>query len=122
MDNLSQTDKDVRLQLLIDDVSKFGELISRQLMYGMKEAKANLKQLELAMVYMEILQDYNVIGSVINGNTIVDGDNCITEEEAQDMFQKLSVIFCRCFPAIGATYTDYVLGDFSDDFNNDFFI
>ncbi len=121
MDNLNQTDLDLRLQLLGMAISTFGTKVARQLKYNLKDANKNLKKLELGLAQLDVLIGYVVIGTVVYANTIEDGDNCITEKEAQDMFETLSIEFDVCFPAIGTSFINGISGDYSDDYSDDFF-
>ena len=121
MDNLNQTDVDIRLQLLGRAIGDFGEKVARQLMYGQRDANKNLKKLKLGLCQLDVLRDYQIIGKVIYDNTIEDGDNCITEEVAQSLFQTLSIEFNVCFPAIGTTFREGIPGDYSDDYSDDYY-
>lgn len=96
---LNQTDLTVRLQRTADYIASFAEDVAKQFMYGQKCANRNFITLGLLEGYVEVLTCYQPI----TGN-ITEEDNCVTEAQAQDMFDHISTLTGLEFASYGASY------------------
>jgi len=84
---LNATDLDVRLDLIADYISEFGNTVSKNYLYGQKCAESNFKTLALLTGYVKVLSCYQPITG-----TVTEDQNCITEAQAQAMFDHISFI------------------------------
>ena len=96
---LSQQDINIRLQLIAAYIADFAVSVSNQFGYGQKCAEHNFKTLALLVGYIEALTCYQPI----TGN-ITEEDNCLSETEAQTIFDHISILTQITFAPIGATY------------------
>ncbi len=97
--NLSQQDLDIRLQLTEQYISDFSVNVANQFSYGQKCAEHNFKTLALLVCYVEALTCYQPI----TGN-ITEEDNCLSETQAQQIFDHISLITQITFASIGTSY------------------
>jgi hypothetical protein len=102
---LTQSDIDVRLQAAYCCAGSLAFKTSKEFRYGMKCAKSNLEKLFLLNVLIEILECY-IPASIPDGEDEYEENtgNCITEEKAQLLFEKISKDCKTCFETINKTY------------------
>lgn len=96
---LTQTDITNRLLLTQEYISDFGKDVANQFFYNQSYRERNFKTLALLVGYVKVLTCYQPI----TGN-ITEEDNCITETEAQAIFDHISFITEIAFASIGTTY------------------
>ena len=94
MSTLSQLDLGVRLQLAGEGYSNILSKYIDNLKYG-KVNKSIETQLFILDIYISILLDYQVCGEEVN---------CITEDQAQLICDKISQLIDICFQPIGYKY------------------
>ena len=96
---LNATDILVRRQLLADYIAEFAGNVAKQYQQGQKCANKNFRKLALLVGYEEVMSCYQPI----TGN-VTEEDNCITEEQAQNIFDHVITLTGLNFASIGATY------------------
>jgi len=96
---LNSTDLLVRLQLTSSYIATFSGKVAKQYQQGQKCANQNFRKLALLVGYVEVLRCYQPI----TGN-VTEEDNCITEEQAQNIFDHISILTDLHFASINATY------------------
>lgn len=100
MDYLNQTDIDKRMQSAFCCAGSLTFKVDKEFRYGMKCANHNLEKLfELEMIIFA-LDCYEPLDPSDPDETI----NCITEEQAQYLFDRISIICKTCFESINHTY------------------
>ena len=100
MSTLSQLDLDVRLQL---SGIAYSDLMSKyidSLRLGKKDYLLLQSKLLALNIYIEILLGYSVSTCSVDNTDY----NCVTEEEAQLIFDKISKLTNICFQPIGFVY------------------
>ena len=100
MSDLSSLDLQVRLQI---SGQKYSEILSSYvdvLRYGKKDRLLYETKLTLLGIYIELLSDY-VVDECGNDPT----NNCLTEEDAQLLADKISQLINVCFQPLGFNYT-----------------
>lgn len=97
---LTQTDLDERLQTASCCIGSLAYTTSRDFRYGMKCANHNLEKLFLITVISEILKCYIPLDPTDPDET----DNCITELQAQYLFEQISTNCKTCYESINHTY------------------
>lgn len=101
MTYINQTDLDNRLPLIQQWIGTFGEKVVTEFSYGQTCAKIHLKQLAIVEILYTILSEY----TPITAETLpVDNTNCISEVQAQKLFDSISTITKIAFNPINATY------------------
>lgn len=96
---INATDLLVRRQLLADYIAEFAGDVAQQGLQGQKCYNKNFKKLALLVGYGEVLCDY----APITGN-VTEADNCITEEQVQNIFDHITTLTGLSFASIGASY------------------
>lgn len=96
---INSTDLLVRRQLIADYIATFSGEVAKQTQQGQKCANKNFKKLALLVCYMEVLCDYQPITG-----DVTEDDNCITEEQVQNIFDHITTLTGLSFASIGATY------------------
>lgn len=99
MNFLSQIDIDVRLELTAEHIADYANTVSKQFMYGQNYASKNFKILALLVGYTKALTCYQPITG-----SVTEADNCMTEEQAQNMFDHISLLTGISFASLGASY------------------
>lgn len=97
---LTQTDLDERLQTAKCCAGSLTYKTDKEFRYGMKCAKFNLEKLFLLEMWIKILECYTPLDENDPDETL----NCITEEQAQYLFEQISKTCKACFKAINYTY------------------
>jgi len=100
MATVSSLDLEVRLQIA---GQKYSEILSKyvdSLRYGKKSFKSFENKLQLLGIYIELLQDF-VVDECGYDNT----NNCMTEEDAQLVADKISKLTGYCFQNLGYRYS-----------------
>ena len=92
----NQVDLNVRLQISSCKYAEIANAYANNLKYGISCSKSNLNKLILLNGYIDLLKNYEV-GS---------DKNCITEQEAQEIADKISKLICVCFQYINFPYED----------------
>lgn len=102
---LTQDDIDQRLQAAYCCAGSLAFKTSKEFRYGMKCAKTNLEKLFLLNVLIEILECYTPASIETDDIEYTENTgNCITEEKAQLLFEKISKDCKTCFETINKTY------------------
>jgi len=97
---ISSLDLEVRLQL---SGQKYSEMLNKYLdilRYGKRGAEVYESKLNLLGIYIELLQDYEV-DECGHDQT----NNCLTEDQANLLFDKISQLTKVCFQPLGFNYT-----------------
>ena len=100
MSSLSSLDLLVRLQL---SGQKYSEILNKyidSLRWGKKDYKALENKLVLLGIYIELLQDFQVLECNYDQT-----NNCLTEEQAQLIADKISKLTNLCFQPLGFKYS-----------------
>lgn len=96
---LNETDIQARVTLLACYVGNLGKKVKEDFENGLNCANNNLNTLKIINSYLDIILKY----IPIDENTI-ENPNCITEEEAQHIFDILSNLTNIKFKPINTTY------------------
>lgn len=99
MTNFNQTDIDVRLELCLPAISDKTNELALDYLYGRGCAEKHLKELEVINAYKSVLCGYTILS-----DEVTEDDNCITEEEMQNICEQLSILLGIQFAAPGTTY------------------
>ena len=98
----SQLDLNVRLQLSGQKYSEWlGDYINA-LRYGKRTIIEIQNKLFLLGVYIEMMMDYKVYNC--NPTTYTNTNNCLTETEIEEVFDKISKLTELCFQPYGFKY------------------
>ena len=97
---LTQTDLDERLETAYCCAGSLAYRVDKEFRYGMKCAKSNLEKLFLLTVWIKILQCY----TPLDPDDVDETENCITEEQAQYLFEQISKTCKACYEAVNYTY------------------
>ena len=101
MINLTQNDINVRLQIINCCIGRLtGELLNK-IKIGSADVKCKLKDLEVLQGMFEALECYNVLVD----NITTEEDNCLTEVQAQRMFDYMSSKCDECIKLPGFVYS-----------------
>ena len=99
MTYLNQTDITVRLQLTAIYIGSYGSEIANDFFLGKECADEKMRELMILVAYLDILGDYQPVTGIIE-----ESDNCITEIEAQGIFEHISKLIEINFATIGTSY------------------
>jgi hypothetical protein len=100
MEAPSELDLKVRLQLSGMKYSDWMDDYIKALKYGKRNIIEIQNKLFLLNVYIEIMLDYKIYTGCSNTNT----NNCLTEIEISDVFEKVSTLTGICFQPYGFNY------------------
>ncbi len=106
MQNLSVQDLTVRIKLIETYIATQGNTVAQEFQYGLKSANKNFKSLALIDGYLQVLQNYNVLGATDpNTNKVFDStDNCLTEIQIQSILEDISERTGLIFASLGTSY------------------
>jgi hypothetical protein len=113
MVNLTQNDIDVRLQTINCCIGELTNSLLIKIKIGSKDAKCKLQELQILQNMVEALKCYNILS-----DDVTEEDNCLTEAQAQSMFDYMSTKCDTCFQFPGYTYE--TSGQFGEEFDESF--
>lgn len=98
---LNAQDLLVRIELIEEYLSGYGNTVAKQYLYGQSNALCNFKKLALITNYLEVILCYQPITG-----DVTEADNCITEEQLQLILDQISLMSQISFASPGTTYIE----------------
>lgn len=92
MINLSQNDLTARVQLLQCCIGELASVLLSKIKIGSKDINCKLQELQVLQEMLDAVKCYKVLSS-----TVTEVDNCLTEQQVQDIFDYMSKKCNECF-------------------------
>jgi hypothetical protein len=115
MINLTQDDINVRLQLIQCCIGRKATSLLNKIKIGSKDVNCKLNEILVLQRMIKYLKCYNVLS-----DDVTEDDNCLTEVQAQEMFDYMIRKCDLCIKPPGFVYQQAQTSQFDDSFSESF--